>query len=52
MRATTSWLREHLGAEIARCESMAKEIERAPEADLKGGQESRSPRDKQNPARW
>jgi hypothetical protein len=52
MRATTPWLREHLGAEISRCESMAEEIERAPEADPKGGQESRNPRDKQNPARW
>jgi hypothetical protein len=49
-KATTPWLREHLGAEIARCERMAEEIERAPEPDPKREQESRSPRDKRNPA--
>jgi hypothetical protein len=36
-RATTPWLREHLGEEIARCESIAEEIERAPEPDPKRG---------------
>jgi hypothetical protein len=43
MRATTPWLREHLGAEIARCERMAEEIERAAEPDPKSGQELRIP---------
>jgi hypothetical protein len=42
-RATTPWLREHLGAEIARCERMAEEIERAAEPDPKIGQELRIP---------
>ena len=28
-RATTPWLREQLGAEIAQCDRMAEEVERA-----------------------
>ena len=47
-RATTPWFRENLGAEIARCERMADEIERAAEPDPKSGQESRNLRGKRN----
>jgi hypothetical protein len=35
MGATSPWLKEHLGAEIARYERLAEEIERAPEPDPK-----------------
>jgi hypothetical protein len=45
MRATTPWLQEHLGEEIARCERMAEEIERTAEPDPKSGQGSRNPAD-------
>jgi hypothetical protein len=31
--ATTPWLKERLGAEIGRCERIAEEIERAPDAE-------------------
>jgi hypothetical protein len=48
-RATTPWLREHLGAEIARCDSMAEEIERATEPAVGNSEEEKGP-DKQPPA--
>ena len=42
-RATTPRLREHLGAKIARCGSIAEEIESAPEPDPKSGKDREVP---------
>ena len=33
--ATSPWLKERLGAEIGRCERIAEEIERAPDAEAR-----------------
>ena len=43
MRAKTPWLREHLGEQIARCERMAEEIERAAEPARKAGKNREIP---------